>query len=256
MRRLFIAIALFVACSVYGQPLITEDRMFLTVSADIVKLEQDIYLPVFPGKEPKRFIRWEYEYRNGLLTAERSFPAVKESLWTEQKFEYNADGKLIKDSCSDPSYPGFDFYTKYEYNTEKLLVKAIQINKASGKISRMDTYKKYKKETSYHKVSEFFGDDGVIKYTSVFEHGLKRMVIHTKGFPPVKYEYDSAGRLLSVNNRKFYYKFDKRGNAIASVAIERGMRIYNFIRLTYADGTVTGSLEPDKEFIRMWDNGK
>lgn len=244
----------FKSCA-WGQPLITEDRMYFKISGDVVKLEQDIYLPKFPGKMLERFIKWEYEYNNGLLVAERSF-TTKETLWTEMKFEYSEDGKLLKDSCWDPSYPNFDYYTKYEYNNDGQLSKATQINKASGKKSRVDTYRKYKKETSYQKLSEFFGDDGVIKYTSVFEDGLKRMVIHSKGFLPLKYEYDSTGRLVSINNRKFYYKLDEKGNAIASVQIERGMRIYNFIRLTYADGTVSGSLEPDETFITEWDNKK
>lgn len=243
---------IFIGCA-YGQPLIVEDRMYLKVSSDVVKLEQDIYHPKFPGKKLERFIKWEYEYKNGLPIAERSF-TTKNTLWTEKKFVYNEDWKLIKDSCWDPSYPGFDYYTKYEYNTKGQLSKVIQIDKTSGKISRADTYKKYKKETSYHKVSEFFGDDGIIKYTSVFEDGLKRLVIHTKGYPPVMYEYDSTRRLQSINSWKFYYKIDGKGNPIASVQIERGMRIYNFIRLTYTDGTVTGSLEPDEAFIQEWDN--
>lgn len=244
----------FNSCA-WGQPRVAEDRMYLRIAPDVVKLEQDIYLPKFPGKKLERLVKWEYEYKNGLLVSERSF-TPKETLWTEMKFEYSEDGKLLKDSCWVPSYPAFDFYTNYEYNINGQLSKATQINKASGKKSRVDTYSKYKKGASYHKLSQFFGDDGVINYTSVFEDGLKRMVIHSKGFPPLKYEYDSTGRLLSINSRKFNYKLDKKGNAIASVQIERGMRIYNFIRLTYADGTVCGGIKPDETFIDEWDNKK
>lgn len=61
---------------------------------------------------------------------------------------------------------------------------------------------------------------------------------------------------ISRNTSKYFYKMDERGNAIATVQLERGMTIYNFIRITYTDGTVTGSLDPDKNFIHEWDNRK
>jgi hypothetical protein len=248
--------AMLITSSSYGQPLITEDRKYINVSADVAKMEHDIYLPNLSGNKPRRFIRWEYEYKNNKLSAERSFSAVKEKLWTEQKFEYTEDGKLVKDSCSDPSYPKFDYYTLYDYGSNGLLAKVTQINKVSGKVERVDTYRKYRDTNNYELITKISGDDMTIKYTSVFENGLKKMVIHSNGYLPVKYEYDTAGRLIQKNNRKYFYKLDEKGNAIASVEIERGLRTYNFIRLTYTDGTVTGSLEPDEAFIRKFENEK
>ncbi|WP_290790815.1 hypothetical protein [Flavihumibacter sp. UBA7668] len=236
----------------FAQPIIVEDRNYLKVSADVVKLEQDIYHPKFPGKQLDFFTKWEYVYKNGLPESERSFTARK-SLWTEKNYFYNDQGKLIKDSCWDPSFTQFNNYTIYEYNKDGLLAKAIQTGSLSGKIGRIDTYSKYKQVGTYQITSTFYGDDQIVKYTSVYEDGLKRMVIHSKGFLPVKYTYDADGRLLTLNNRKFYYKLDTKGNPIASVQIERGMRIYHFMRLTYSDGSITGTLEPDVEFINNWD---
>jgi hypothetical protein len=236
----------------FSQPVIVEDRNYLKMSADVVKLEQEIYHPKYPGKQLDLFIKWEYVYKNGLLVSEKSF-TTRKSLWTEKKYVYNEVGKLVKDSCWDPSYPPYNYYTVYDYNKDGLLTKAIQIGSLSGKVGRIDTYNKYKQVGNYQKASTFFGDDQTIKYTSVVEGGLKREVIHSKEFLPVKYTYDAAGRLLSINNRKFYYKLDAKGNPIASVQIERGMRIYHFMRLTYADGSVSGTLEPDEEFINKWD---
>jgi hypothetical protein len=90
----------------------------------------------------------------------------------------------------------------------------------------------------------------------VFEGGLKRKIIYKGGFAPASYTYDSTGMLTAINNRKIFYKKDERGNPVATVAIERGRKMYDFIRLTYADGLVTGSLEPDEIFMREWDNKK
>jgi hypothetical protein len=254
--KLLIAAIFVSVSSVFAQPLIIEDRRYVKVSADVVSMEQDIYLPSLRGSKPKRFIRWEYQYKNKQVLTERSFSAAKGTLWTEQKFAYTDDGKLVKDSCYDPSYPKFDYYTVYEYGKNGLLEKVTTTNRLSGKVDRVDTYKKYKDAYNYECVTKIYGDDIEFKYTSVFENGLKRKVIHTKEYIPVTYEYDTAGRLIAKNSRKYFYKLDKKGNAIAAVEIERGMKTYNFMRLTYADGTVTGSLEPDEEFISKWDSEK
>lgn len=243
--------------NIYGQPVIPEDRMYLKVSPDVVKLEQDIYLPNFPGKEPTHFIRWIYDYTHGLLIAERAFSSADLArMDVEKLFEYDRDDKVIKDNSHNPSLPELNSQTTYEYNAKGMLIKATQVNTTTKEVHRVDTYRKYKDQTSYEMISQFFGDDNkkTVKYTSVYENGLKQTVIYDNGFPSVRYEYDSTGKLIVRNTRKYFYKLDERGNAIATVQIERGMRIYNFIRITYADGIVTGSLEPDKDFIQQWDN--
>lgn len=257
IAKLLFVFSVAVAGNLYGQPSIPEDRMYLTVSPDVAKLEQDIYLPNFPGKERILFIRWVYDYSKGLLMAERAFmPSDFTRLETEKLFKYNSEGKLIRDSTHNPSVPVNDSHTIYEFNSKGILIETTQLNTTSQQVYRIDTYKKYRSETSYEKVSQFFGDDNkkTIQYTSVYENGFKKMVIYGKGFPPVQYEYDSDGRLIMKNSRKYFYKLDERGNAIATVQIERGMRIYNFIRITYTDGAVTGSLDPDTAFIQKWDN--
>lgn len=255
MRIIFVTLLLVFAGTLYSQPLITEDRKFLKVSTDVIKQEHDFYLPALPGKQITRFVKWEYEYKNGRPTAERSFTAGNK-LWTEQWFEYNQEGWLIKDSAYDPSFPKFDYTSNYEYDDKGRLSKVTWVNKMSGKTDRVDSYKKYKGENTYQKLSEFFGDDTKIKYTSVFENGLKQKVIHQNGFPPVVYEYDSTGLLTAINSKKYFYKLDERGNPVAAVAIERGMRTYHFIRLTYADGLITGSLVPDEAFMQKWNTNK
>lgn len=259
MMRILFVIVLFFSGELYAQPLIPEDRKFIKLSADVVKMEKDIYMPGFNGSKPSHFIRWEFTYSNGRLITERSFMARRLSvISSERKLEYDQEGKVIKDSTSDPSLPQLDYYTSYEYNDKGQLLKAIETSKVNKKLIRVDTYKKYKDEGNYQKVSQFFGDEGkeTVQYTSVFEGGLKRKVIYKGGFAPVSYTYDATGILTAINDRKFFYKRDERGNPVAIVAIERGMRMYDFIRLTYADGLVTGSLEPDKLFMQEWDKKK
>ncbi len=259
MRTIILVLLVLLGSVIYGQPIIPEDRMFLKVSKDVVKLEKDIYLPGLNGEQPYHFIRWEYTYSNGLLTAERSYAARKLSvIGTEKKLVYNTDGKLIKDSCSDLSLPRLDYYTIYEYNDKGQPLKVTQLGKVKNERIRVDSYKEYKDEGNYQRVSQFFGDEGetTVQYTSVYEGGLKRKVLYKGGFAQVNYSYDSTGMLTAINNRKIFYKLDERGNPVATVAIERGRRMYDFIRLTYADGLVTGSLEPDEAFILKWDNEK
>lgn len=256
--KLLLVFVFALSTRVYGQPMIPEDRMFLKVSPDVVKLEQDIYHPTFPGKEPTHFIRWVYSYSQGLLVVERAFSAQDLGIaQTEKIFEYNAEGRLIKDSTIHSSLPQLNSCTTYEYDAKGMLIKATERNTTSIEVHRVDTYLKYKHRTTYEKTSQFFGDNGktTVKYTSIYKNGLKQLV-YSNGFAPVQYEYDSTGNLIARNARQYFYKLDNAGNANATVQIERGFRIYNFIRITYVDGTVTGSLEPDKDFIQEWDNQK
>ena len=259
MTKLLTVIALFITGYTYGQSLNTDDRMFLKISADIVKLEQDIYLPKLAGNTFKPFVRWEYEYKNGLLTTERSYDFKRAGavLWTERKIEYK-DGKRVADSVNDILFPTTSYYTTYTYNKKGWLVETSQVDKTSKKISRIDLYKNYRDETSYKKSSQFYGEDNkkTRSYISVFENGLKRSVVYSRDFLAVKYEYDSSGMLTARGSRKYFYKLDKRGNPIACVGIENGMRMYDFMQLTYADGLVTGSLVPDAQFMEQWDAKK
>lgn len=257
--KLFFVFVFSLSSSLYGQPLIPEDRAYLKVGDDVAKLEQDIYHPSFPGTEPTHFIRWVYEYAGGLLMAERAFLSSDLTrMDTEKLFEYNKEGKITSNHTRHASLPELNSLTTYEYNSEGRLIKVTQSNTISKEVYRLDTYQKYKDQTSYEQTSQFFGDDNkkTVKYTSVYKNGLKQSVIFKDGYPPVYYQYDTTGNLIARNARKLFYKQDERGNAIATVQLERGMRIYNFIRITYTDGTVTGSLEPDKVFIQEWDNRK
>jgi hypothetical protein len=258
-NKLLFVVAIAFAGDALGQPSITEDRMYLHISSDIVKSEQDIYLPNLSAGEPVHFIRWVYEYRNGLLISETALSAPD---WTridaKKIFEYDEEGRIVKDSTYHPSLPRLNSQTTYEYNSKGQLLKAVEVNATTNEVYRLDTYSKYTTTTSYQKASQFFGDDNkkTIKYVSVYENGFKQQVIYAKQFAPINYQYDAAGRLVAKDGKKYFYKIDDRGNAVATVQIQYGIRIYNFFRNTYADGTITGSLEPDKDFIQEWDNQK
>lgn len=52
ITKLLFGAALALSSNLHGQPLISEDRMYLKVSPAVIRLEQDIYQPNFPEKEP------------------------------------------------------------------------------------------------------------------------------------------------------------------------------------------------------------
>lgn len=239
----------------YSQPIIAEDRMYVKISADLIKLEQDIYFPAAAGKRPSYLISWQYDFLRGKLQAERSFTAGRASVYTSEKKYVYQNGQLIKDSMYTPAGTVFGSCTNYRYNEKGWLMEAIQVSTQSGEMIRKDRFK-YRTATSYVKVSQFFGDDQqpTIRYTSHYKDGFKIKVEYTGGLPSVNYVYDENGFLIEKNNKHFYYKLDLRGNPVASVAIEKGMYKFEFMRLTYADGTVTGALTPDEAFIRQWSN--
>lgn len=259
LKQLFVILFLLATGLTHAQANIAEDRMYFKISPDVVKVEQDIYLPKLSRDKPRHLIRWVYDYRGGLLITERSYTSPNATLGTSEKIiRYNKAGKIIKDSLFTEQGSQFGSYTEYEYDNKAFLKKAVQKFTNSKETIRIDTYSKYKGEKTYEKFSQFFDDDNnkSVAYTSVFEEGIKRSVIFKNDYPPILYRYDDSGLLVTKGNRKFFYKTDERGNPTASVAIENGMRIYNFFRLTYADGLVTGSLAPDEEFVKKWDNEK
>jgi hypothetical protein len=240
----------------YAQPPVTEDRMYIKFSPDVVKVEWDIYLPTLSGDKPRPFITWEYGYRSGLLISTKSISAANKKLWTEQYFEYDSTGKLIKDSSSDLSFPKFDSYTLYQYNKAGLLTKSTNFDRLTGNVERTDKYNSYNGSDNYKRVTEIFGDDFNIKYTSTIKNGLKISIAFKGAYLPITYSYDSIGRLVIKNSRRYFYKLDSKGNPIASVEIESMGKVFNFMRITYADGTITGSLKTDEEFINEWSTKK
>lgn len=253
MYKILAFVFFFGTIRVHSQPIIAEDRMYLKISTDVIKLEQDIYLPAAAGMRPGHLISWQYDFLQGNLQAERSFTAGRTSVYTsEKKFIYQ-NSQLLKDSMYTPAGTVFGSYTSYRYNEKGWLVEAVQVSTRSGEMIRKDKFK-YRSATSYEKVSQFFGDDQepTIRYTSHYKDGFKIRVDNTGIFPSINYVYDEKGFLIEKNNKRFYYKLDQRGNPVASVAIAKGMYKFEFMRLTYADGTVTGSLTPDEAFIRQW----
>lgn len=240
------------AVHAHSQPLIMEDRMYLKVDKDVIKLEQDIYLPAPAGILPRYLIGWQYDFLQGNLLAERAYTSERTVLTSIKRFIYQ-NGQLIKDSLYTPKRTVFGSYTNYRYNEKGLLVETTQTSTSSRKTIRKDHFK-YEDATSYEKVSQFFGDDQqpTVSYTSFYKDGNKIRVDNSGNFPSVNYAYDEKGFLIEKNNMRYHYKLDLKGNPVASVAIENGMYRFEFMRLTYADGTVSGSLTPDEAFIRQW----
>jgi hypothetical protein len=150
MIRVICMIVLFFSGELYAQPVIPEDRQYVKLTADVVKMEKDIYLHGFNGSKPHHFMRWEYTYSNGRLITERSFAVRRLSVVaTEKNMAYDRDGKLVKDSFSDRSLPQLDYYTSYEYNDKGQPFKTTGISKLKKEQIQVDTYKKYKDEGNY-----------------------------------------------------------------------------------------------------------
>lgn len=101
-------------------------------------------------------------------------------------------------------------------------------------------------------MSHLFDDAKSVKGISVFENDLIELISYDESFSPVWYDYDSTGLLILKGYRSFFCKLDHCGSPITSVAMERGMKKYEVIGLTYTGGAVTEGLELDKEFILDW----
>lgn len=253
-------------------------------SDDVVKVEESLYKF---NAETKEFVRentYKTEIKNTYFhkqTLESYFG--DKTLIGEYSYRYNSNFKL-KEINYNPLEGNFGYPMKFlfQYEKEKLLkmiiegisttyyeydktgnlIKEIQKD-VKNEVVKVTTYQDYKGKSSYVKIQKDGDGTGTDFTKEYFENSiLKRKESISGDFNSITtYTYDKHKNVLSQvyddsSRIDFDYEFDAKNNRIKIAKLSQALpedNSFTFIKITYADGTTSGSTELDLEFIKKHD---
>ena len=105
-------------------------------------------------------------------------------------------------------------------------------------------------ETSITDIGDDINDkDLTYRMKFTYKNGYKVLYENLRTYNEISYEYDSDGILIKKEGREFIDEKDSRGNVIKRVLNSKMMILSNFYKITYADGTTSGSMAFDNSFV-------
>lgn len=253
-------------------------------SNDIVKVEEAMYK--FDANEKQFLLANKYttEIENSYFTKQiiSSFFGDKKVVG-EYLYQYNPDSslksidyKVIEGSFGYPMK--FTFYYKkkklekmivegmqttfYEYDKNGNLTKEIQKD-LQNEVVKTILYLDYKEDKTYTKLNKDGDGTGADFTKEFFENGLvKRVELASGDFKSeTSYSYDAFRNIKSqVYNDSsridYNYEFDSKNNRIKIAKLSPAMpedNSFTFVKITYKEGTTSGSTNLDLDFIKNHD---
>lgn len=253
-------------------------------SDDVVKVEESLYK--FDKNQNKFSVETLYttEVKDGFFQKQ-----ILESYFGENKlkgeylFHYNADSSL-KEINYTPLEGNFGYPIKfiyqhekgklikvivenmsttfYEYDTNGNLVKEI-VKDAYGEPAEIIFYQDYIGKKSYTKIKKSNDGSGNDFTKEIYKNGLLTESEYVSdGFKTItKYEYDTNRNVVLQNYNDsskivYSYEYDVKKNKVRVAKLSPDFsedNSFTFIKITYADGTTSGSTELDLNFIKKHD---
>lgn len=152
--------------------------------------------------------------------------------------------------------------TTYEYDKKGNLIKEVELN-ADDEPSETIFYQDYIDKKSYTKIKKSNDGSGSDFTKEIYANGIliESEFVSDDFKTTTKYSYDKYKNLLSqVYNDSsridFNYAFDAKNNRIKIAKVIPAMpddNSFAFAKITYADGTTSGSTELDLDFIKKHD---
>ena len=226
---------------------------------NIVKFESASFL-TFQKKTELMQIE-EYNFKEGLLQNIKVYSENKE-LIKEEIYFYNENNELIKIKFFE-SMSVFRDYEIWEdvleimKNKKNQIIQIRYINTKENKgdiIKKFSSYSNNDKDYVLDRTSYMFGgsvdNDGSYKQKLIYKDGHKIKYENLRTSKVIEYFYDNDGILIKTSDKKFFDAKDIRGNVIKR---HKGINltiVSDFNKITYLDGTVTGSLELDVNFLK------
>ena len=195
-----------------------------------------------------------FNYKNGQL---ESIETLSSNTTTTEKFIYK-NGKIVERIKEGDS----NSRSTYEYDKKGNLIKEIERN-ADDEPSETIFYQDYKNKKSYTKIKKN-NDGSESDYTKeIYEDAMliQSEFVSDNFKSTTKYSYDNYKNVLSQvyndSSRIDYgYEFDANKNRIKIAKLSQALpedNSFTFVKITYADGTTSGSTELDLEFIKKHD---
>lgn len=152
--------------------------------------------------------------------------------------------------------------TTYEYDKKGNLIKEVELN-ADDEPSETIFYEDYIDKKSYTKIKKSNDGSGSDFTKEIYKDGLliEKNMISEDFKSNTKYSYDNFRNVISQvyddsSRIDFNYEFDANNNRIKIAKVIPAMpddNSFAFAKITYADGTTSGSTELDLNFIKKYD---
>ncbi len=271
----------FSVCSFAQQQFRTSDFGY---SDDVVKVEESLYKF---NKETKEFVRenaytteikntyfqkqtlesyfgenrligeYLYRYNPGFTIKEIEYKPIERKFGYPMKFLFHYEkGKLVKMIAEGLQT------TFYEYDKNGNRTKEIEKD-LRNEVVKTILYQDYKNNKTYTKLSKDGDGTGTDFTKEYFENGLvKRSEFVSGDFKSeTSYTYDAFKNIKSqVYNDSsridYNYELDAKNNRIKIAKLSQALpedNSFTFIKITYADGTTSGSTNLDLDFIKKYD---
>ncbi|MCU4190190.1 hypothetical protein M9Q43_13585 [Flavobacterium sp. HXWNR29] len=253
-------------------------------SDDVIKVEESLYKFNIETKEFVRENTYTTEIKNTYFhkqTLESYFG--DKTLIGEYSYSYNSDFTL-KEIIYKPLEGNFGYPMKflfqyekgkllkmiiegisttyYEYDRTGNLIKEIQKD-IKNEVAKVTTYQDYKGKSSYVKIQKDGDGTGADFTKEYFENSIiKRKELVSGDFNSITtYTYDKNKNVLSQvyddsSRIDFNYEFDAKNNRIKIAKLSQAVpedNSFTFIKITYANGTTSGSTSLDLDFVKKHD---
>ncbi|GAA4765986.1 MULTISPECIES: hypothetical protein [Flavobacterium] len=271
----------FSVCSFGQQQFRTSDFGY---TDDVIKVEESLYKF---NKETKEFVRenaYTTEIKNTYFqkqTLESYFGENR--VFGEYWYRYNPDF-TIKEIEYKPMEGKFGYPMKflfqhekgklrkmiaegiqttfYEYNKNGNLIKEIQKD-SRNEVVKTIWYQDYTNKNTYQKIIKNNEVTDASTTKEFYENGmLKRKEFVSGDFKSqTNYTYDAYNNVLSQvyhdgSRIDYNYELDAKNNRIKIAKLSQALpedNSFTFVKITYADGTISGSAELDLDFVKKHD---
>ena len=200
---------------------------------------------------------YTFFYNPNFILKEINYNPIEGNFGHPIKFIYQHEkGKLKKVIVEHMSS------TNYEYDKKGNLIKEVELN-AENEPSETVFYQNYIDKKSYTKIKKSGDGSGSDFTNEVYKNGLliESEFVSDSFKTTTKYSYDQYKNVLSqVYNDSsridYNYEFDSKNNRIKIAKLSPAMpedNSFTFVKITFADGTTSGSTALDLEFIKKHD---
>lgn len=152
--------------------------------------------------------------------------------------------------------------TTYEYDKKGNLIKEVELN-AGDEPSETIFYQDYIDKKSYTKIKKSNDGSGSDFTKEIYKDGLliEKNIVSEDFKSTTKYSYDHFKNVISQvyddsSRIDFNYEFDVKNNRIKIAKVIPALpddNSFAFAKISYADGTTSGSTELDLDFIKKHD---
>lgn len=200
---------------------------------------------------------YRYRYNPDLTIKEIEYKPIEGKFGYPMKFLFHYEKGKLRKMIAEGMQTTF-----YEYDKKGNRTKEIQKN-LRNEVVKTILYQDYKDNKTYTKLNKDGDGTGTDFTKEYFENGLiKRTEFVSGDFKSeTSYLYDAFRNIKSqVYNDSsridYNYEFDSKNNRIKIAKLSQALpedNSFTFVKITYADGTTSGSTELDLDFIKKHD---